>query len=207
VGVADNGQVPTEPDVAWRDAADQLFASSTLIDVLSVLCAAPDRAFYVNELIRRSGRFPRSVQLALAKLDRAGVVQSERRANVRFYQVVVDHPFYTELSSICTKLADTAQPLRRVVAQLEGIQVAFLRPAEPESTDLNVVLVGDDRARGGAEFALAALSARLNRAIRIEFVTVDEWIRQARRERSFVRWLLEEPRRYIVGDDTDLPTA
>src|SRR5258708_7231692 len=114
--VAQDGLAPGGAEIDPRDAAEQLFASSTMLDVLGLLCSAPDRRFYVNELIRRSGRFPRSVQLALAKLDRAGAVRSERQANVRFYQIVVEHPFYFELSSICAKLADVTFPLRRAVA-------------------------------------------------------------------------------------------
>jgi hypothetical protein len=188
-----------------RDAAEQLFASSALLDVLGVLCAAPERSFYVNELIRRSGRFPRSVQLALAKLERAGIVRSDRRANSRHYQMVVEHAFFSELASICAKVADVSHPLRRSLRKIDGIRVAFLRPDDNDAADLNVVVVGEDHARSGTESTLAHVSARFGRAIHLEFVTSEEWIRQARRERSFVRWLLEEPRRYLVGSDADFP--
>jgi hypothetical protein len=188
-----------------REAAEHLLASSTLVDVLAVIFSEPNQSLYVNELIRRTGRFPRSVQLALAKLEVAGVVQSQRRANVRYYRLVLDHPFYPELSSICTKLGDVAFPIRRAISSLKGLRVAFLRPDEAGSSDVNVVVVGEDDLRGPAEAALSALSTRLRRAIRVEFVSVEEWARQARRERSFVRWLLEEKRRYLVGSDFDLP--
>jgi hypothetical protein len=203
-GIRSGTSVTIDP----REAAEQLFASSTLVDVLAVIIVEPDRRLYVNELIRRTGRFPRSVQLALAKLEEAGLIQSERRANVRYYRIVKDHPFYPELTSICAKLSDVSFPVRRALVSLDGLRVAFLRPDEPASTDLNVVLVGgDDAARGPAETVLAALSSRLGRAIRVEFFSVEEWARQARRERSYVRWLLDEPRRYLVGGDSDLPSG
>jgi hypothetical protein len=98
-------------------------------------------------------------------------------------------------------------PIRRAFTSLAGLRVAYLRPDEPGSSDLNVVLVGDAGAQEMAETALAGLSARLGRAIRVEFFSIDEWARQARRERSYVRWLLEEPRRFLVGGDSDLPSG
>jgi hypothetical protein len=167
--------------------------------------AEPGRRFYVNELIRRTGRFPRSVQLALAKLEASGIVQSERQANARYYRVVADHPLHSELLSICAKLGDVTYLLRRILANLVGLRVAFLRPDDPGTTDLNLVVVGEEDVRGAADAALATVSSRLGRAVRVEFVSVAEWARQARRDRSFVRWLLEEPRRYVVGGDADLP--
>lgn len=190
-----------------RAAADQLFASSTLVDLLVLLCADPERRYYVNELIRRTGHFPRSVQLALAKLEAAGIVSSERRANVRFYQVVAGHPLFPELFSMCLKLSDVSFALRRILSGVSGIRVAFMRPEESGSSDIDLVVVGDEKARTALESALSAATARLARKVRAEFVATDEWLRQARRERSFVRWLLEEPRRYIIGGDGDLPTT
>ncbi len=192
-------------EVDPREAADHLFASSTLVDLLVLLCSDPGRRYYVNELIRQTGRFPRSIQLALAKMETAGVVRSEREANVRYYQVASDHPFFPELSSMCVKLADVTFVLRRAVGGLEGVRAAFIRPDEPDSTDLDLVVVGEERARLALDLALSTVSTRVGRKVHGEFIATEEWIRQARRERSFVRWLLEEPKRYVVGGDSDLP--
>ena len=190
--------------VDLRAASDELFASPTLVDLLMTFCADPERSFYVNELIRRSGRFPRSVQLALAKLERARLVHSERQANMRYYRIVTAHPLYPDVHSLCSKVLDVGRTLRLGLSRIPSVRVAFLRPEDPESPDLDLIVV-DDGDRAEVEAAVAASTARLSRRIRIEHLTTGEWLRQSRRQRSFVRWLLEEERTYVVGGDADLP--
>ncbi len=201
------GEARSRSVVDLREAADQLFSSSTVVDLLLLLCREPERQYYVNELIRRTGRFPRSVQLALATLERAGLVRSERRANARFYQIDQQHPFYPELSSLAEKILDERAALRLAIGSIPGVRLAFLRPADAESSDLDLVVLGTADARSAVDAAIASVSHRLGRTIRTEHFTSDEWTRQARRERSFVRWLLEEDRRYVVGGDEELPRA
>jgi hypothetical protein len=68
-----------------------------------------------------------------------------------------------------------------------------------------LVVIAEASLRPVLDAELAAASARLTRPIRLQLVPTDEWRRQARRERSFVRWLLEEPRDYLIGGDPNLP--
>jgi hypothetical protein len=188
-----------------RVAADRLFASSTLVDLLITFCREPDRRFYVNELIRSTGRFPRSIQLALASLEGVGFISSERQANIRYYQVVREHVFFSDLASLVSKISDASSILGRALREVEGVRVAFLRPDDPESPDLELVVVCDEVARIRISSAVERVAPGLRRTIRPVFFTPDEWSRQARRDRSYVRWLLEETRSYVVGQDQDLP--
>ena len=188
-----------------RLTADRLFASSTLVDLLITFCREPDRRFYVNELIRRTGRFPRSIQLALATLEGIGLVSSEREANLRYFRVVRDHFFYSELAALVAKISDVSAILGRALRDLTSIRVAFLRPEDPDSPDLELIVIGEEAARSGVIFALDRSALSVGRAVRPIHFSVDEWRRQARRERSYVRWLLEETRTYVVGQERDLP--
>ncbi len=195
----------TTPEPDLRQAADALFASPTVVDLLGIFAREPTQRFFVNELIRRSGRFPRSVQLALAKLETAGLVRSERQANSRFYALDPHHPFYPDVLSLCAKIFDPRGVLRQALSRAGHVTVAFLRPDEPDAPDRELVVIAEASLRPVLDAELAAASARLTRPIRLQLVTTDEWRRQARRERSFVRWLLEEPRDYLIGGDPNLP--
>ena len=197
----------TAPELDLRRAADALFASPTIVDLLGIFAREPGQRFFVNELIRRSGRFPRSVQLALAKLETAGLVRSERQANSRFYALEPQHPFYSEVLSLCAKIFDPRGIIRQALGRAGQVSVAFLRPDEPDAPDRELVVIAEASLRPLLDAELAAASARLTRPIRLQLVTADEWRRQARRERSFVRWLLEEPREFLIGSDPDLPVA
>lgn len=196
---------PVDP----RGAAEVLFGSPTLVDLLEIFCRNPSRAYYVNELIKLSGRFPRSVQLALARLTAAGIVQVERQANAKFYRVVADHPFYPQLAAIAEKIPDTLDLLRAELAPLHAaglVQVAFLRAGEDGSPELDLVVVGRGE-RTEVERRLDRLVERLGRPVHLSYFSVADWVREARRSRSFVRWLLEEARTYLVGTAADLPSS
>jgi DNA-binding transcriptional ArsR family regulator len=190
--------------IGLRAAANAVFASPALVDLLIVLCREPERRFYVNELIRLTGLFPRSVQLALGKLEAAGLVRSERQANARFYRLAADHPFVPDLRGIVAKVFDDRAALGQALGAIAGVRVAFLRPTEAGAIDLDLVAIGD-APRGAIEDAVASAGRRLKREARVQVFTPVEWAREARRERSFVRWLLEEPREYVVGGEADLP--
>jgi DNA-binding transcriptional ArsR family regulator len=187
-----------------RAAAEALFASPTLVDLLAVFCAEPDRRFYVNELIKRIGRFPRSVQLALAKLETAGLVRSERQANARYYRIESAHPFYPALRQLVAQMVDPERVLRQALASVADVRVAFLRAVEPDQPDLDLVVIVDGPF-AAVEQAVDGASRRLGRPVSLHCLSADDWSRQARRPRSFVRWLLDEPRTYLVGDDGRLP--
>lgn len=188
-----------------RDAADRLFGSAALVDLLIVLSRDSGRRYYVNELIRETGRYPRSVQLALARLEAAGVVRGERVANAKFYRLAGDHPFVNELMTIAAKIPRAADVLRQALRGASDVRVAFLRPEEVAPSELDVVVIGHGD-RAGVEAAVTGIGTIGGRDVRVEYFTEDEWRRQAKRERSYVRWLLEEQHHYVIGDDNDLPS-
>ncbi|HVB97152.1 MAG TPA: hypothetical protein VNG11_05435 [Chloroflexota bacterium] len=192
-------------NVGLRAAANSLFASPTLVDLCVLFFRNPERRYYVNELVKESGRFPRSVQLALSKLEAASLVHSEKQANAKFYRVDVDHPFFTGLEAIFRQVPDLTSMLRQALGAIEGVVVAFLRPNDSDAGDLLLVVVGDTD-RGNLDQQVRVVAERSGKSIQVEIFSTDDWRRQARRERSYVRWLLEEPRQYLVGDDTLLPS-
>jgi hypothetical protein len=123
---------------------------------------------------------------------------------LRYYQIAIDHPFYPELRSLCSKVLDVKRALRVVLSRFLSVRVAFLRPEDPESPGLDLIVIADGE-RTEVAAAVAAAADRLGRRIGVEYLTADEWLRQSRRQRSFVRWLLEEERTYLIGSDADLP--
>lgn len=201
--VADDESVPRS---GTRRAADALFASSTLVDLLVLFCRDPEREYFVNELVRETERFPRSIQLALAKLEESGLVRSERRANARFYRVVASHPFFVPIQTIMAQVHDLRGDLQRAFRGLNGVVAAFLRPPDEDSAERDLVVIGEVSV-GEAEAAVAPVARREGYPIAVQVFTPRTWTRLARRERSFVRWLLEEEREYVVGGDETLPAV
>jgi len=194
------------PEGGLRLAANSLFASPTLVDLCMLFFRHPEQRYYVNELVKESGRFPRSVQLALSKLEAAGLVHSERQANAKFYRVAVDHPFFSGLEAVFHQIPDLNSLLRQTLLAREGVVVAFRRSNDSEEGEVSLVVLGNTD-RGSLEQQLGVIGERSGKVIQLEVFSVDDWRRQSRRDRSYVRWLLEEPRQYLIGDDSQLPSS
>jgi len=56
-------------------------------EILSILSGHPEESFYINELIRLTGKFPNSVQKAVQNLYVKGLVTKVKRGNKIFYQI------------------------------------------------------------------------------------------------------------------------
>ncbi len=60
---------------------------TTAQEILSVLASRPDEGFYINELVRLTGRYPNSVEQALKTLSKNHLVGARKMGNKRFYQI------------------------------------------------------------------------------------------------------------------------
>lgn len=81
-----------------------LFFSETTQKILATLCAYPGEEFHVNDLIRKTGKYPYSVQHALKGLERTGLVLISRSGNRKLYQIDVENKIFPEIKSIFGKL-------------------------------------------------------------------------------------------------------
>ncbi|OGV97376.1 hypothetical protein A2W24_06635 [Microgenomates group bacterium RBG_16_45_19] len=57
-------------------------------ELRAIFQANPKQWFYINELIRLTGRYPNAIQQALKGLERAGEVRVKRLGNKRFFQII-----------------------------------------------------------------------------------------------------------------------
>lgn len=97
--------------------------------------------------------------------------------------------------------------LKRALGAVPEVRAAFLRTSGGEDAEVDLVVVGGEEARAAVERQVAEVAAYLGRAIHLQFFSSGDWAREARRERSYVRWLLAEERVSILGDDDLLGEA
>ena len=56
-------------------------------EILSILASTPDQPYFINELIRLTGRYPNSVQQALNRLYAKNFITKLKQGNKVFYQI------------------------------------------------------------------------------------------------------------------------
>src|SRR4030065_2834025 len=84
-------------------ALKQLFISKTRVKLLQVFLSNPGRIFYVRELVRAIGEQINAVRAELSRMEKAGMLTSETRANRKFYGFRKDYIFQLELAGIIAK--------------------------------------------------------------------------------------------------------
>lgn len=74
--------------------------SKTSQEILAIFFAEPERKFYVNELIRKTGRYPNSIQKSLESLEKQKILVSSRRGRLRFYELNKANRLLSEIKKI-----------------------------------------------------------------------------------------------------------
>lgn len=182
---------------------DKLFASSTLADLLVILLTHPEREYYINELVRLTGRFPRSIHLAVRRLEGLELVKTREEANLKYVRANQDHPIYPELKSIVFKTVGLGDALREALGSLGRIERAFIygsvaKNVEGLTSDVDLMIIGEIDPKALTE-CLDKVERRLNREVNYVIFSPAEW--QARLEggNPFVKEVEKSEKIPLIG--------
>ena len=189
--------------------ADALF-SGTKQRVLGLLFGQPSRSFYATELIGLAGSGSGSVQRELAKLAQSGLVTVRSVGNQKHYQANTQSPIFTELCGIAQKTVGLAEPLRDALAPVvQQIIAAFVygsiaKKSDTASSDIDLMLVSDDLSYADVFATLEVASSKLGRTVNPTILTRKEFTKRVKAQESFLSRVLEQPKVWIVGGESDL---
>jgi predicted nucleotidyltransferase len=168
----------------------QLFASPTLVDLLSILFLHPQKEYHVNELARLTGRFPRSIHLALGRLEELGLVKARWEGNLRQVCANQDNPIYPEIKSIIYKTIGLGNALREALENLGVIERAFIygsvaKGTENLASDVDLMIIGQVNLDELTE-RLIEVEQKLNREVNYVVFSSDEWLARLKSDDPFV---------------------
>ncbi len=177
-------------------------------DVLALLFARPDQAFYQREIVRATEGGKGAVERELRSLVEAGILTRERRGNLVYYQANRSCPIFQELHGIALKTAGLADVLREALSHVAGIHLAFIFGSIAKGTadgksDVDVLIVGDTSFADVAA-ALMAAEERLGRGVAPTVYSADEFRQRLAEKHSFLTRVLSEPKIMVVGSLDDL---
>jgi predicted nucleotidyltransferase len=98
-----------------KGIAEALF-SRTQQEVLGLLFGAPDRRFYLGEIVRAARKGTGAVHRELGRLTSAGLVTVLEAGGRKLYQANRASPVFGELAGLMVKLAGAAPAVRSPVA-------------------------------------------------------------------------------------------
>lgn len=188
--------------------AEALFSSPSMVALLEVFFLHPEEEFYQRQLEGLTGKPLLSIQRELRRLERAGLVESERRGNRLYYRARGKDPAFRDLRAFFLrtialghKVARTLQPYGEKI-RFAFIYGSYASGEDRRESDLDLLIVGDVGLRE-ISGALSDLSRDLGREINPLLLTMSELRGKSRKKDAFLARVAEGPRIWILGDEDE----
>lgn len=187
---------------------ETILFSKTIRKLLSVFVTNPQERFYLRQLSALTGCSLRPVQLALKKLENAGLLNYKKEANIKFYSLNKENPIYSEIKSIILKTEAVGEVLRQGLKNLKEIKCAFIygsvaKDRERRGSDIDICIIGKVNLN-----ALSALTAQLEEKLKREVSCVTfspgEWETAKKEKKAFVKDILKSKKILLIGKPNEL---
>jgi predicted nucleotidyltransferase len=174
-------------------------------EILRTFFARPGIVRHVRELARELGRSATIVGQELDRLERTGILTSERIGRARRYRVDEQSPIASEVRSLVQKTIGVEARIRDAIADLPGIEEAFLygsyaRGDERATSDLDLFVIGPvDQERLSER--LAEVERELGRDVNVASYGRGEFERLRMNGDLFIERVFEGSRVALMGGE------
>lgn len=191
---------------------DALF-SKTQQNVLALLYGQPEQSFYTNEIIKKSGGGSGAVQRELSRLVRSGLATVTRIGSQNHYQANAEAPIYEELCKIIRKTVGLVEPIRQALKPLtDHIDFAFVfgsvaKKKDSAFSDIDLLIISESLTYADVYPALEEVSHQFGRDIQPTIYSPSELKKRIKSDSVFIRRVLEQPKLWVIGQESELPTG
>ena len=188
--------------MAGSTIGDALF-TKTQQRVLGLLYGKPEQSFYLNEIVRLADMGKGAVSRELAKLAKAGLLTVMRQGNQSHYQANAENPIFDELKGIIQKTFGVVDVLKSALATLlPDLELAFIygslaKGSEHASSDIDLMLVGDDLSYGEVMALLDSAEQELGRTINPTLYNSQDFATRIDARQSFITRVMEQPKLWL----------
>lgn len=178
--------------------------SKTIRNLLTVFVTNPKDRFYLRQLCVLIKSVPHPVQLALKKLEKAGILNSEREANIKFYSLNKASPIYSEIKGIILKTEAVGVALRAGLKDLRNITCAFIygsvaKDRERVGSDIDICIIGEVDLNALSKLT-SRLEEKLKREISMVTFSTKEWKRAISTKKAFAIDILKNKKIVLMGN-------
>lgn len=190
------------------DPLDALVTSAARARVLALFYGQPGRELYQQQVARETGLPLLSVQRELRRLGGAEILRVREVGGRRLFSANPDSPIHRELQAIVLKLRGAAGVIDRRIAEIDGVQLAWLFGSYAAGTaggqsDIDLMVVGSAAPRR-LRAALSAAERELDRSINEHVIEPGDWTARLARGDAFLREVRRSPRTWLTGSEAEL---
>jgi predicted nucleotidyltransferase len=199
----------TTKSIQKNPILESLFTSQARVEILKLFFLRSSARHYLREIGTLTQQPVRAVQRELARLESAEILQSQIEGNRKYFQANRDSPVFSELRALLIKTAGFSDVIRNILQEESGsIHIAFLfgsyaRGTESITSDIDLMIIGNISSRK-LSLLLQPAKETLGREINPLIIRPDEFQEKVVKKDPFIRSVLQEPKTFLVGDESEL---
>ena len=176
--------------------------------LLKLFFTNPDRAFYMQEIGRILAKKPGTFQRTLNNLALEGILESEYKANARYFKVNKNYPLFKELKNIVFKTVGIKGSIEDILREVGGIKLAFIygsyaKAKENYLSDIDLIVIGTPDEDELVE-KLDKLEEKIQREINYKLYTLKGFKKEVEEKEPFILEILQDKKVVIIGDEGEL---
>lgn len=172
-------------------------------DLLAYYFTNPHAAPYLRQLARLLDADPANLARELARLEEAGLFDSEQRGRQKHYRLNRRYPLFEEVRGIVLKTLGVTSRVRGALEEVDAVEEAYLfgsfaRNQQDAASDIDVLVVGEPRLEE-LESAVRALERLLHRDINYTVLSRKEFRSRKARKDPFLSEVMGGKHIDLVG--------
>lgn len=182
--------------------------SRVRIKLLQVFLSQPHEMFYVRQLTRLTSEEINAIRRELARMQDAGMVQSEKRGNRLYYHFRSGYPFFSDLLSLVTKTTPVGRSIVNNRSKLGFVKYAFIserliRRLPRQENELDLIIIGKV-IMPQLDQIVKRLEKELGTEINYSSMTEEEFKYRKDRKDPFITDVLLHPHIMLIGSEHKL---
>ena len=177
-------------------------------ELLKLFLTNPGRSLYMQEIGRILNKKPGAFQRTLNNLVSEGILESEYRANARYFKANKNYPLYNELKSIIFKTVGIKGTLKETLEKIGGIKFAFIYGSFAKAkanymSDIDIAIVGNPN-ENVLIGKLDRMEERLQREINYNLYNLKEFKKAFAEKEPFILEILRDKKDMLLGNENEL---
>lgn len=190
---------------------EYFITSKTKRNLLKLFLANPERQFYTREIAKLTNEPLNAVRRELGYLEKAGFVKSHSEGNLKYFAVVKEFPFYSELKRIIYSTVGLGDFFRDRLKDSESIELAFIygsvaKDTETSKSDIDLFVVGEIEDEE-LHRLVSNVEKEIGREINYTLMTKKEFAERSKSGEPFVKRIEREEKLVLKGNPDDYRKA